>query len=98
MKKYISLAAALFLGTVVASTKKANVTHKSIAVAKKATVAHVKHDLHSLVKVVHKKKVVETSVTTLADEVTSNNTDERAAVTSVTSKDGDVTSNNTVTH
>lgn len=98
MKKYISLAAALFLGTVVASTKKTAVSHSSIAAARKTTVAHAKHHAHhTLVKVVHKKKAVETSVTTLADEVSSNETNERADITSVTSKDGDLTSNHTIT-
>ena len=96
MKKYISLAGALLLGSVVASTKKAAVNHKSVAVARKATVAQVQH-AHHAAKATYKKKVVETSVTSLADELTSNNTNERAAVTSVTTVDGDLTSNNTVT-
>ena len=100
MKKYISLAGALLLGSVVASTKKAAVNYKSVAVARKATVAQVQH-AHHAAKATYKKKVVETSVTSLADELTSNNTftsvnDVRAA-TSVTTKDGDVTSKNTVT-
>ena len=96
MKRYISLAGALLLGTVVASTKKVAVNHKSVAVARKAAVAQVQH-AHNAVKAVYKKKVVETSVTTLADEVTSNNTNERAAITSVTTVDGDRTSNHTIT-
>ena len=41
MKRYISLAGALLLGTVVGSTKKVSVTHKTVAVARKAAVAQV---------------------------------------------------------
>ena len=96
MKRYISLAGALLLGTVVASTKKVAVTHKSVAAARHADVAQVQH-AHHAVKVIYKNKVAETSVTTLADEVTSHNTNDRAAVTSCTSVDGALTSNKTIT-
>lgn len=41
MKKFISLAGALLLGSVIASSKKASINLKTVAVSRKAAVAQV---------------------------------------------------------
>lgn len=107
MKRYVSLAGALLIGTVLAHEKKS--TYKSAAVAKKHHAAEVAVQHHAAVaKHQEKKKPVytdtdsyvegvssNTSKTGEKDSVTSRRTVRKAA-TSVTTLDGELTSNRTV--